>query len=268
MPQCLQPDAVFQCQELDFSMYNGNECKTAIVTGVRTGIGQAVAHALVDDGFMVYGMSRFATEDQYAKVYAGDVATERPWDQIIADSHPPGRTHDIDVLINCAGVDRITGIGRLTENNSEGLEFIRSVMYTNLYGPYVGISKLVEYWDRYPEKSITKIIINVSSNASDRFAMPRHSVYCASKAGVSMLTRCLARDLAPKDIFVAEIKPGVLSHRMGSPIPIDADATYDYPSLPIQRTGKISEIVSAILYLVNDAPMFATGCSIRLAGGQ
>jgi pteridine reductase len=92
-------------------------------------------------------------------------------------------------------------------------------------------------------------------------AWPRYTAYCVSKAGVIMLTRCLARSLAP-DITVNAVAPGTISFPDDAP-----EIAEDYiRKAPLQRTGTPEDISNAVMYLVQ-AP-FVTGHVLVVDGGR
>ncbi len=92
-------------------------------------------------------------------------------------------------------------------------------------------------------------------------AWPRYTAYCVSKAGVIMLTRCLARSLAP-DITVNAVAPGTISFPDDAP-----EIAEDYiRKAPLKRTGTPEDIANAVMYLVQ-AP-FVTGQILVVDGGR
>ena len=92
-------------------------------------------------------------------------------------------------------------------------------------------------------------------------AWPRYTAYCVSKAGVIMLTRCLARSLAP-DITVNAVAPGTISFPNDAP-----EIAEDYiRKAPLKRTGTPEDIANAVMYLVQ-AP-FVTGQILVVDGGR
>ncbi|MEX0607606.1 MAG: pteridine reductase, partial [Halofilum sp. (in: g-proteobacteria)] len=93
-----------------------------------------------------------------------------------------------------------------------------------------------------------------------------HPVYCAAKAGLIMLTRSLARELAP-DVRVNAIAPGSIlwPETTGGTDPTNRQAVIE--ATPLARQGEPTDIVSALLYLVRDAH-FVTGQVLTVDGGR
>ena len=91
-------------------------------------------------------------------------------------------------------------------------------------------------------------------------AWPKYTAYSVSKAGVIMLTRCLARALAP-DVTVNAIAPGIIS------FPEDATEVVDLAirKAPLRRTGSADDVAEAVIYLVGAS--FVTGQILVVDGG-
>jgi NAD(P)-dependent dehydrogenase (short-subunit alcohol dehydrogenase family) len=101
-------------------------------------------------------------------------------------------------------------------------------------------------------------IINISS-LGGLLAWPGYTHYCVSKAGVIMLTRCLARALAP-EILVNSVAPGTIQFP-------GEDPDEDYiQRVPLHRTGTGEDIADAVAYLA--ATEFVTGQIIAVDGGR
>lgn len=112
---------------------------------------------------------------------------------------------------------------------------------------------------RLMKKSTSGRIVNISSLGGIR-PWADHAHYCASKAGVIMLTRALAKAFAP-DITVNSVAPGVIS--FGE---LDPEAASMVKATPAARSGTPEEIAGAVLYFLN-ATNFITGQTIAVDGG-
>ena len=156
----------------------------------------------------------------------------------------------LDILINNAALFQP---GRLETESELGWD---TILDTNLKAPFFCAQAAAPLL----RKSGQGIIVNFAS-IGGLLAWPAYIPYCASKAGVIMLTRCLAKALAP-EVRVNAIAPGTIS-MPGDPPEWEAD----YIRLaPLRRTGTPEEIAEAVSFLVH--ANFMTGQVLVLDGGR
>ncbi len=181
--------------------------KTAVVTGGTQGIGRAVAERLASEGARVVVVARRdlgRAQQVAAGICAqggtahGEVAdvTDRPSARMLV-SRVLARHARIDVLVNCAGVFLATPAGESAD------ESVDLTIATNLTGTFTMVDAVVPSMKLRSAGSI----INVASVAGF-MGIGGYSVYCATKAGIVMMTRALACELAPLGIRVNAIAPG------------------------------------------------------------
>jgi NAD(P)-dependent dehydrogenase (short-subunit alcohol dehydrogenase family) len=179
----------------------------ALVTGAGAGLGRAVALDLAAEGARVYAVSLVRAElDELVETAAasglvletteadvGDEAdTQRVAGAVLEDA---GR---LDVLVNNAGVIAVTPI-----EETEPAEWDR-ILRTNLRGPYLYCRAFVPAMKRARGGTI----VNVTS-MSGVLGFVGESAYCPSKFGLEGLTQTLALELAPWEIRVCSVHPGV-----------------------------------------------------------
>jgi NAD(P)-dependent dehydrogenase (short-subunit alcohol dehydrogenase family) len=113
-------------------------------------------------------------------------------------------------------------------------------------------------------------IVNVSSTASV-LARPGVAHYASSKAGVSMLTRVLAIELAPHGITVNAVCPGVIGTEtvlaMSNRPELKAENAAKLKHIPLGRLGEPEEIASAVAFLVSSEAKYITGATLFVDGG-
>jgi 3-oxoacyl-[acyl-carrier protein] reductase len=244
----------------------------ALVTGGGTGIGKGIAKALAGAGAAVALAGRrheviaaaaeeIREEGGEAIAVQADVAQEDDAERLVAAvAEKLGALH---VLVNNAGIARV---GPLAEMTSESID---AVIDVDLKGPIWMIRAALPELSRHRESGRASVI-NVSSSVTLN-VVPNYSVYSAAKAGVDMLTRCLARDLAPMRIRVNAINPGVVEtpifstmlpeNAVGRAMRSAAELT------PLGRIGLPADVAGLALFLAGPASSWMTGAVIALDGG-
>lgn len=269
-------------------MYDLNG-KVALVTGAagKAGIGRAIALRLAQEGadLAVNDLSedqsrRGGLADTVAGIEAlgrkslpvyADVTRADQVDQMVAQVVEIfGR---IDILVNNAGA--AAGNDRVPVVELEEYDWDR-VQAVNVKGTFLCCRAVARAM--ITARSSGKII-NVSSTASKR-GMPRYAAYCASKFAVRGFTQALAHELAPYQINVNAICPGLIaSERLDdmaaalAPEGIDATA-YRHTMIeqatgntPLGRMTETEDIANMAAFLASDQTSFLTGLSLNVDGG-
>ena len=245
------------------------EGKIAIVTGGRRGIGKAIALAFAEAGADVAVCSQTgddrlaAVAEDIKKLGRRSVAVRADVSQKADVDNMVQRVIDefgrIDILVNGAGM-WIPGqtVLECSEDNWD------RVMDVDLKGVYLCCQaagrKMVD------QKSGN--IVNVASRAGV-YPRPSAGAYCTSKAGVVMLTRQLALELAEYNIRVNAIAPGIIPTQGSSKF---AQGKPDYREaqlkrIPLGRFGKPDDIVGVAVFLASEASAYITGETIVVDGG-
>lgn len=163
------------------------------------------------------------------------------------------QTGGLDILINNASSFYPTPLGSVTEQQWDDL------LGTNLKAPLF----LSQAAEPYLRDSDSGVIINMIDIHATR-PLRHHAVYGAAKAGLAMLTRSLARDLAPA-IRVNGVSPGAILWPQDD-MP-DSVKSNIIGQVPMKRAGEPSDIADCVLYLVRDAG-YVTGQIIAVDGGR
>lgn len=239
--------------------------KTALITGASHGIGKATARRLAQSGFRLFLNCRSSVESLTA--YARELAETYHIEctplicdisdhaQVTAMFQKIQAVHGtIDVLINNAGVSHI---GLLQDMSID--EWNR-VINTNLTSVFSCCKYAIPHM---VEKKQGKII-NVSSmwgvsGASCEVA------YSASKGGVNLFTKALAKELAPSNIQVNAIACGVIDTRMNACFD-EAERAELEEEIPAGRFAAPEEVAEMIAQMI-DAPSYLTGQIITFDGG-
>ena len=186
-------------------------------------------------------------------VYQADVANaaevQAMVDAILARS---GR---LDILVNSAGVIRDRLLIEMEDGDWD------AVLRTNLDGVYhccraAAAPMLRQRWGR---------MINVSSVTAVR-GMKGQVNYAASKGGVNALTRALAIELAPRNVTVNAIAPGLIETDMSRPV-IAVATDFIRDRIPMRRPGLPGDVAALAVFLASDAAGYITGQVIGVDGG-
>lgn len=238
--------------------------KTVLVTGSSRGIGRACARAFADAGWHVFINCRqsleMLREVEKEILASGGTCTPVPGD--VSDPDEVRRIFKIiedtcgglDVLVNNAG---IAWFGLLTDMTDEDW---RTVTDTNLSSVFYCCRAAVPYM--VSRKSGR--IINISSMWGTSGASCE-AAYSASKAGLDGLTRALAKELAPSNIQVNAVAPGVIDTEMNGRLDPDERAALE-EEIPAGRFGTAEETARLVLML-SEAPSYLTGQVIGMDGG-
>ena len=138
------------------------------------------------------------------------------------------------------------------------------VLNTNLTAPFLFAQEVGPY---FLKQKKGKVVI-ISSNSA-RLAPPYFSAYCASKAGLSMFTSCLATEWAPYNINVNAIGPGSVITELSAPVLKDPERSkFILDRIPMGRVGETREIGLLVAFLASDASNWITGQTFYIDGGQ
>ena len=241
--------------------------KTALVTGASGGLGQAIARTLAEAGAIVglNGTRLTGLEELRAEIEAlggkavvlpadlGDVAACRA---LIADAHAAlGR---LDVLVNCAGINRRKPIVEVTEDDFDTIVAVnlRSILFLSQAAQPI---MCAEGGGK---------IINIGSITSFD-GLGDVSVYGATKGAVIQLTRTMAIEWAQDNIQVNCIAPGFMMTPLTEG-PVWGDEgrrQWLLERIPARRPGMPEELAGAVLLLASQASSYMTGHTVVVDGG-
>ena len=241
---------------------------TAIVTGGARGIGLACAEALANAGFdiLVADLADQAPYELAADITARgskfayvrcDIANLDDHTALVAAATRAfGR---IDCLVNNAGVGAVVR-GDLLDLKPENFDRTLGI---NLRGT-VFLSQAVAK-AMLATSGDQRSIITITS-VSAEMASPERPDYCISKAGLSMWVKNLALRLAPENIGVFEVRPGIIRTDMTSGVTAKYDALIDGGLVPAKRWGEASDIGAVVATLAGGKLGFSTGSIINVDG--
>ena len=176
-----------------------------------------------------------------------DITSARQWKRVL--DHAWAKLGGLDVLVNNAAIFSPTPVGSTEEAQWD------AILDTNLKAQFFAAQRAAPLLTQ----SGRGRIINFAS-LGGLLAWPTYTAYSVSKAGVIMLTRCLARALAPA-VTVNAIAPGTISFPEDAPDIAERAIRIS----PLQRTGSVDDITNAVIYLVGAE--YVTGQVLVVDGG-
>jgi 3(or 17)beta-hydroxysteroid dehydrogenase len=244
--------------------------KIAMVTGAASGIGEACARGLAEDGFFVLvadinaeGAAKVASAIG-GKAVTLDVTSEQAWSDVftmIASEHGA-----LDVLVNNAGG------GAPAPILMTSYESWKKQIDLNLNSYFLGVKAAMQMMVERGEGSI----INMSSLAAFR-GTPGNAAYCAAKAGIYLLTKTAALEatFTGAKVRINSVHPGLIATESATMVVsrstgVAPENAFDAISknIPLKRPGEPDEIAATVRFLASDASSYITGTSINVDGGM
>lgn len=239
--------------------------KSAIVTGASRGIGRDIAIKLSENGALVivnYSKDEEGANETcniiknkggFALKFKANVSNFDEARKLV--DFAVKNTGKLDIVVNNAG---ISNIGLFMDSTEED---IKNLMGINLFGAlYVTKHALGHMLNRGGS------IINISSMWGEVGASCE-VLYSSSKGGINLFTKALAKEMAPSNIRVNAIAPGVIDTSMNAFLN-EEDRNELEEEIPLGRFGRGEEIANAVVFLCSDESSYLTGQVIRIDGGM
>ena len=162
----------------------------------------------------------------------------------------------LDILVNNAGITRDNLIMKMSEEDFD------AVIQTNLKGVF----NCIKHISRQMIKQKAGRIINISS-VSGVLGNAGQANYCAAKAGVIGLTKCMARELASRGITVNAVAPGFIRTDMTDVLKDNVKEAI-IATIPMKTFGETEDVANTVAFLASDAARYITGQVISVDGGM
>lgn len=247
-------------------MAEQNKKKVAVVTGASRGIGRAIALELAFRGAAVVinynGSEERAKEVQKeieqkggeAMIMQWNVADYKACESAVKDIV---KTYgSIDILVNNAGITRDGLAVRMTEQEFD------AVIDTNLKGAFF----CMKLAGKQMMKKRSGRIISISSISGVRGNAGQIN-YCAAKAGLIGMTKCLAKELAGRSITVNAVAPGYIDTDMTAVLPEKVKEAV-LAQVPLGSMGRPEDIAEAVAFLASEHARYITGQVLSVDGGM
>ena len=251
---------------------NKENKKVAIVTGSSEGIGRSIAIVLANSG-EYSGIVTNSRKGQEAQQVAdeittlgcdsiaieADVSKESDCIKLIEDTIKHyGR---IDVLVNNAGIQKDVPF------EETSIEEWYKIIAVDLTGPFVCSREAVKHMEKQRDPK-GGCIINISS-VHQIIPKPHYVPYATSKAGIEMMTKTMALELAKDNIRANVVAPGAIETDMNRELKNNKDLREKVlKQIPIQRIGNPEEVANVVEFLASNKASYVTGTTFYVDGGM
>jgi 3-oxoacyl-[acyl-carrier protein] reductase len=241
--------------------------KRAIITGAAAGNGQAIALRFAEEGcnlalsdVNLAGVQATAQACRERGVRATaeqtDVTARREVEAMVASAFATFGT--VDILVNNAGIFFNAAFEEMSD------EQWRRMIDTNLTSVFLVSQAVIRRW---LDAGRGGSIVNLASISSS-IAFTRSAHYCAAKAGVAALSRCLALEYGPRGIRSNCLAPGIIETAMTRPALSDTATVEEWMrQIPLKRIGQPRDVADAALFLASDESAYITGAMLYVDGG-
>ena len=239
--------------------------KTVVVTGGSRGIGRSIVLTLAAQGANVTFLYRSNEVAANATLEAAgelsgvviakkvDIRDDEGGKKVI-DEIADG-SGKIDILVNNAGIIRDNILGLMTN------EELSEVLSTNVTGVFNVLRSIIPYMISQRSGKI----INISSVAGEKGGRGQTN-YAASKGAINALTKALAVELAPRNILVNCVAPGVIDTEMTEVIKKEAGDVVKSRIL-LGRFGQPEDVANVVLFFASSLSDYVTGQVLNVDGG-
>jgi NAD(P)-dependent dehydrogenase (short-subunit alcohol dehydrogenase family) len=239
--------------------------QSAVVTGAASGIGGAVARRLLAEGIDVLAVDVNAEgleeiKKAGATPLVADLSTDEGRDAVVAATNGATR-----YLVNAAGIIRLKPIFDVE------LDDIRQIYAVNVEATWDLTSRLGR------EMPPGGAVVNLSSSSAKLASTTEAAVYASSKSAVLSITRSFAYALAPRNVRVNAVCPGIIDTPMQDRVLAEVSAQRGVSvaelskarnaTVPLGRAASAEECAAVIWFLLSGEASYLTGQAVNVTGG-
>jgi NAD(P)-dependent dehydrogenase (short-subunit alcohol dehydrogenase family) len=247
--------------------------KIGLVTGGSRGLGKSMSLHIAakgNDVVLTYNNRKTDAEDvvkqieqtgRKAAALALDISDSKSFDGFVEKLkevlQAKWKRDDFDFLVNNAGIGISAPFAETSEKQFDDL------MKIQLKGPFFLTQKLLPFIKDGGR------IVNISTGLA-RFVLPGYAAYAATKGGIEVLTRYMAKELGPRNITVNVIAPGAIESDFAGGVVRDNKEVNKFiaSQIALGRVGLPDDIGSAVASLLSDDNHWITGQRIEVSGGM
>jgi NAD(P)-dependent dehydrogenase (short-subunit alcohol dehydrogenase family) len=238
--------------------------KRILVTGASSGIGRAIAVecSKMDAELIIMARNEERLNETFHsmkqnelnhKMILGDLLNDDDMERI-ADSIP----HKLDGIVQCAGLTIPKPFKNLSQDD------FAKVMKVNFESPVLLTQRLLK--QKKIERAASVVFISSISGVFCSYAAG--GAYSASKGAINGIVKSLAIELAPREIRVNSVNPGMVdTNILESGVITQEQLQEDMKKYPLKRYGRPEEVAYAVVYLLSDASKWVTGSNLLIDGG-
>jgi len=243
--------------------------KLAFVTGAGSGIGKATCQILAREGASIIAADRNAKSAEETLNLISESSSGKSHLSLSIDVSQSASIKDAlkkvldtykeppSIIVNCAGITRDNFFLKLSEAD------FQEVIDVNLKGTFLVTQTFAQ---AIVEKKVPKAsIINIASIVG-KYGNIGQANYCASKAGVELLTKTAAKEFGQFGIRCNAVLPGFIKSPMTAAVP-DKVMTKVMPLIPCKRMGEPEEVAEVITFLASEKSSYVNGALIEITGG-
>ena len=242
--------------------------KNAIITGAGSGIGFAILNKFAENGANVWAFIHRQSpelEEQYKQISQKNNVWVKTIEFDLMDEESVKRSvkqvitegEIVDILVNCAGIVNAKTLGMTSLNE------MKQSMNVNFFMP----SLFMQMVSRKMMHQKSGAIINIISRAASEFRSGSYA-YGSSKMAMLWGTKAAAKELAPYNIRVNGVAPGLVETKLGTGRQIKEGIERYVSANNIKRPAKPGEVADVVLYLSSEMSSYISGQIINCDGGR